>query len=103
MTLIIKTAADIAAEALAEHRTRIIQTVDARIEAQARNMGYNSAVSLASHVSSTVPGWAAEANAFVAWRDATWLALYALESEVIAGAATADMAAVLDVLPPWTA
>lgn len=53
-----------------------VQTaVDDHVEAVARAKGYNGAAHLASYVASTVKAWADEAAAFVAWRDAVWLAV----------------------------
>jgi hypothetical protein len=46
--------------------------ITTHIEAVARSRQYDSALSLSSYVASSVPGWAAEAAAFVAWRDAVW-------------------------------
>lgn len=51
--------------------------IAAHIEATARSRQYDSAVSLAGYVGSTNPAWAAEASAFVAWRDAVWVYAYA--------------------------
>lgn len=51
---------------LEDYRAAIRAHVDAT--AQARD--YDNAVSCASYVDSTNPTWAAEAQAFVAWRDA---------------------------------
>lgn len=48
------------------------RAIDAHVNAVAGERGYSSAVSLASYVASTVPLWKAEAEAFVAWRDAVW-------------------------------
>ena len=75
--------------------------IDAHIEAQARAWSYNSAAHLASYVASTVPQWAAEAQAFVAWRDAVWLAALTLLADVQAGEAEppADPAAFIATLP----
>lgn len=42
------------------------------IEDTAKAKQYGSAVSCASYVSSSNPAWKAEADAFVAWRDACW-------------------------------
>jgi hypothetical protein len=53
---------------LEDYRAAIRAHVDAT--AQARN--YDNAVSCASYVNSTNPQWTAEAQAFVAWRDAVW-------------------------------
>ena len=51
--------------------------VDAHVVAVAQARGYKTDVSLASHVTSTLPAWAAEAVAFVAWRDAVWMHVFA--------------------------
>lgn len=61
--------------------------IDAHVETAARAWGYNGAAHLASYVASTVPQWAAEATAFVAWRDQVWLAAMALLADVQAGEA----------------
>lgn len=50
--------------------------IQAMIDAKAIERQYNSGATLASYVNSTIEQWAAEAQAFVAWRDAVWL--YAL-------------------------
>lgn len=46
--------------------------IQARIDATARERQYDSGATLAGYVNSTVPQWAAEATAFVAWRDDVW-------------------------------
>lgn len=46
--------------------------IQAHIDATARQRDYDSGVSCASYVNSTNPQWAAEAQAFVAWRDSVW-------------------------------
>jgi len=46
--------------------------IQAHIDATARQRDYDGGVSCASYVNSTNPQWAAEAQAFVAWRDAVW-------------------------------
>ena len=58
-----------------------------------------SAVSCASYVYSTVPAWAAEARAFVAWRDAVYLAAFGTMAEVQQGASAPGIAALLAGLP----
>jgi len=63
---------------LEDYRAAIRAHVDAT--AQARN--YDNAVSCASYVNSTNPQWAAEAQAFVAWRDAVWAYVFAELAEV---------------------
>jgi hypothetical protein len=53
------------------------RAVQEHVDATARGRGYDSGVSLASYADSAVPIWAAEAAAFVAWRDAVWVYAYA--------------------------
>lgn len=65
------------AAAQAAFMAQIQQAVDAHVEATAKARGYNGAAHCASYVASTVQAWAAEATAFVAWRDAVWLAVFA--------------------------
>lgn len=48
------------------------RAIENHIEAAATSRGYSSTVSLASYVTSTIPQWKAEADAFTAWRDAVW-------------------------------
>lgn len=49
----------------------------AMLDTKARERRYDSAGSIATYVASTNPAWAAEAQAFVAWRDAVWAYAYA--------------------------
>ena len=76
--------------------------IDRRVEATARGRGYNGAAHLASYAASTVPAWAAEAAAFVAWRDAVWVWSLAEMSKVRAGEVAApsidDLVAALPVI-----
>ncbi|MFT3732983.1 MAG: hypothetical protein QM780_16445 [Hyphomicrobium sp.] len=53
--------------------SRAIQGV---IDTMAQSHNYADGVSLASYKDSTVPNWAAEASAFIAWRDAVWSYVY---------------------------
>lgn len=46
--------------------------IQAHVDATAQERQYDNGVSCASYVNSTVQQWAAEAAAFVAWRDAVW-------------------------------
>lgn len=73
MPLTIRTPEQIEAEALAAHKARVVAGIDAHVEAQAKVLDYNSAAHLATYVTSEVAQWRAEAQAFVAWRDAVWL------------------------------
>jgi len=75
--------------------------IDRRIEAVAAERSYSSAVSLASYVASSIPLWQAEAQAFVAWRDAVWTYSLAELAKVQAGQreAPATTAAFVAELP----
>lgn len=42
------------------------------IDGTAREKQFRDGVTLASYIGSTIPKWAAEAMAFVAWRDNVW-------------------------------
>lgn len=97
--LTIRTPEQRAAEARAQALAATAARIDQEVEAQARALGYNSAAHLAGYVGSTVPDWAAEARAFVAWRDSVWLAAQALLAEGTAP----DPEAVLQKLPAWPA
>ena len=48
------------------------------INATAQARGYDDAVSLAVHATSTKPIWAAEAAAFIRWRDDVWDRVFAM-------------------------
>lgn len=46
--------------------------IQSHVDETARTRAYDSGNSLAGYIASTNPTWAAEAAAFVAWRDAVW-------------------------------
>jgi hypothetical protein len=77
--------------------------VQMHIESVARSRGYDSALSLASYLGSTILTWAAEAGVFVAWRDEVWTAAYALlgawQASGADPAAAPSVDAVLAALP----
>jgi len=56
------------------------------VDGVARSKLFNDGVTMASYVSSTVQPWAAQAQAFVAWRDAIWQYSYAELDKVQSGA-----------------
>lgn len=62
------------------------RAIDAHVEAQAAAWNYNSAGTLATYIASTNPQWAAEAAAFVAWRDQVWVEALTLFASVQGGA-----------------
>ena len=62
--------------------------IQALVDATARSRQYTDGVSMATYVTSTNTSWAAEATAFVAWRDATWSYAYAQLAAVQSGQRT---------------
>jgi len=75
------------------------RAIDAHVEATAAQRGYSTGTSCASYAASTVPAWAAEAAAFIAWRDAVWIATYAGLASVQAGDPAPDVEPFLASLP----
>lgn len=77
--------------------------IQAHVDAAARSRSYADAVSLASYVASTVPVWAAEAQAFVSWRDAVWMYAHTELGRVLAGErAQPTVSALVAELPAMT-
>jgi hypothetical protein len=76
------------------------QIINEQVESYARSRGYNDAASFASYTSSTVPDWAAEAKAFVEWRDAVWVAAYTQMAAVQQGAPLPTAEELVASLPP---
>lgn len=60
--------------------------IAAYVDAVAREKNYDTAVSCASYVSSTIPAWQAQAVAFVAWRDSVYSYCIAQETLMQTGA-----------------
>ncbi len=79
------TAADKAEAAKAAMLSAFQAAIQAHVDDTARLRNYGDGVSLAGYVNSTVPPWAEEANAFVAWRDAVWVYAYGERDKVTAG------------------
>ena len=52
--------------------------VQSHLDAAAQSRLYTDGNSLATYTASTNPQWAAEAAAFVAWRDAVWAQVYGM-------------------------
>ena len=59
--------------------------IQAMVDATAKEKLFRDGVTLASYTASTNPQWAAEAIAFVAWRDGVWAYSYAELAKVQAG------------------
>ncbi|MBO0129190.1 hypothetical protein [Agrobacterium burrii] len=55
------------------------------VDGTARERQFRDGVTLASYIGSTKPKWAAEAQAFVAWRDNVWFYAYGELTKVQAG------------------
>ncbi|WP_367354176.1 hypothetical protein [Agrobacterium pusense] len=55
------------------------------VDTTAREKQFRDGVTLASYIGSTIPKWAAEAMAFVAWRDNVWRYSYGELAKVQAG------------------
>ncbi len=55
------------------------------IDNTARERQFRDGVTLASYIGSTMPRWAAEAKAFIAWRDNVWFYAYGELAKVQAG------------------
>ena len=63
------------------------RAVQAHVDATAQSRDYDSGNSLASYAASTVEAWRAEAEVFVAWRDAVWSDVIDRLAQVEAGEA----------------
>lgn len=61
------------------------QAIQAFVDETAQQRNYDSGLTCASYVGSTNPAWAAEAAAFVAWRDVVWAYAYGELDKVQAG------------------
>jgi hypothetical protein len=66
----------------------------------ARSRDYASSRALRDLLHSTIAAWAAEAAAFVAWRDAVWGVVYAALDAWQAGGAAPTVEALIASLPP---
>ena len=79
------TTTDLAVKDAEALRAACVAAIDAHVETTAESRNYNSAAHLAGYATSTVPQWAAEAQAFVTWRDQVWQVAYAMLAEVELG------------------
>jgi len=67
--------------AIGDYESAIQETIDAA----AKSRRYADGNSMDGYVTSTVPAWAEEAQAFVAWRDNVWQFAYSELAKVQAG------------------
>ena len=58
-------------------QTILTATVQAYLDAECQKLGYDNGFACASYATSTVPKFRAEAQAYIAWRDAVWSYCYA--------------------------
>lgn len=59
--------------------------IQSLIDAKAKAKGYADGAALAGYSESTIPAWALEAKAFIAWRDQVWVYAYTEMAKVQAG------------------
>jgi hypothetical protein len=59
--------------------------VQAHIDQVARERAYTDGLHAATYAVSTIPAWAAEGQAFVAWRDSVWIAAISIMDDCKAG------------------
>jgi len=76
----------------------LARAVNVLVEQTAQSMGYNSAATCAGYALDPNPVWAAEAQAFIAWRSAVWTVITGLDPEN----PPASVEAVLAMLPGFT-
>lgn len=79
------TAEDKQAAALEATKKSFENAIQAHVDAAPAARLFRDGVTLASYVASTNQQWAAEAQAFVAWRDAVWAYAYAELDKVLTG------------------
>jgi hypothetical protein len=75
-------------KAAAAYQQVFAAAIDRHIDKTAKARDYDSGESLAGYVNSTIPAWAAEAQAFVTWRDAVWVYAYQELASVTQGQRT---------------
>lgn len=77
-----------------------IVSVQGHLDGKARKRNYDGILSACTYATSTVPKFAAEGQACVAWRDQVWSACYHILDEVQSGARSApSIAELLAELP----
>lgn len=100
MSLQIRTAEEIQQAQAAALKDRYRLAADKMVEDCAKAMGYNGAASAAGYVTSSVPKWRQEAEAFVAWRDSVWTAVSAV-LETVDASNPPTLEQFLQFLPVW--
>lgn len=85
---IVEAAEEAPQEPAAPTQADYARVIQAHLDTTAQSKLYSDAVSCAAYVSSSVPQWAAEATAFVLWRDNVWAYAYNQLAAVTAGTRT---------------
>ncbi|MBO9100009.1 MULTISPECIES: hypothetical protein [unclassified Rhizobium] len=62
-----------------------VDAITSMMDAKAKERRYDSGLSISTYVGSANPQWAAEAAAFVSWRDAVWAYCYSELDKVQSG------------------
>lgn len=101
--------ADFPAPTADEVRAQFTAAIQHRLDAFARTRNYDGILSACTYATSAVPKFAAEGQACVDLRDATWTAAYSIMADVLAGerpmpAGLEDIEADLPALewPQWS-
>lgn len=81
----VTTAAEKQAAAIEATKAAFSSAIQQHVDTAPAERLFRDGVTLASYVASTNPQWAAEAQAFVAWRDAVWAYAYAELEKVQTG------------------
>lgn len=72
---------------------------DAHLDSVAQSKSYDNRVTIATYAGSTNAGWAAEAQAFIEWRDAALASMFAQLAAVQAGGDAPTIAQFITALP----
>lgn len=75
----------VATPSLDEVRAQLTLAVQAYLDRTAKERGYDGILSCSTYTTSTNVQFAAEGQACVSWRDAVWVACYAIMADVLAG------------------
>lgn len=82
------------------NRQQLFGMVQAILDEKAKNRGYDNIAAACSYLNSTVPRFAAEAQAYLEWRDRVWVSSHQLLSEIESGAiALPEKAELASLLP----
>lgn len=97
-------AATVSAQRISSFLAEVSAALEASVDAVAVAWGYKDGATLASWAASAVKAWAADAKAFVTWRDAVWTAYLAAAADIQSGksdlpASAADLIETLPAAP----